>query len=81
MRSWSHRPQKFANSSSANLIPASGDQDHTISPHAWAALVSRCQKRPSHPAPNVRDDRDTPILTGRETRELRPVICPMAQVN
>jgi hypothetical protein len=27
-------------SSSANLIPASGDQDHTISPSAPAALVS-----------------------------------------
>jgi hypothetical protein len=29
-------------SSSADLIPASGDQDHTISPSAPAALVSRC---------------------------------------
>src|SRR6202000_2718509 len=28
-------------SSPANLIPASGDQDHTISPSAPAALVSR----------------------------------------
>jgi hypothetical protein len=29
-----------------------------------AALVLRCAKRPSHPAPNVRDDRDTPLFSG-----------------
>ena len=45
-----------------NLTPASGRQDHTTSPSASAALVSAPPKRPPHPAPNVRDDRDTPLL-------------------
>jgi len=44
------------------LIPASGDQDHAISPSALASLVSRGYQRPSHPAPNVRDDREAPLL-------------------
>jgi len=36
---------------SAGLIPASGDQDHTISPSALAPLVLRCLRvhRISHP--------------------------------
>jgi hypothetical protein len=54
-------------------------------PHDFAARSGRARlalpKRPSHPAPNVRDDRDTPLLIGRETRELKPVICPTAQVE
>ena len=37
-------------------------------PHDFAVRFRRVrlarQKRPSHPAPNVRDDRDTPLLTG-----------------
>jgi hypothetical protein len=41
----------------------------------------RCPKRPSHPAPNVRDDRDTPLFIGRETGELKPVICPTSQAE
>jgi hypothetical protein len=50
----------------ANLAPASGRQDHTISPSASVPVVS-AQKRlilpqPSHPASHVRDDRDTPLL-------------------
>jgi hypothetical protein len=64
----SHRGLRI--SSPANLIPASGDQDHTISPHALAALVLRCPKRPSHPAPNVRDDRDTPLFSGARRASL-----------
>jgi hypothetical protein len=44
-----------------NLTPASGRQDHTTSPSASAPLVfARCP-RPSHPVPNVRDDRETPL--------------------
>ena len=44
-----------------NLTPASGRQDHTTSPSASAPLVfARCS-RPSHPVPNVRDDRETPL--------------------
>jgi hypothetical protein len=49
-----------------NLTPASGRQDHTISPSACASLVSRCCPRPLHPAPNVRDDRETPLLSRRD---------------
>jgi len=40
-------------SSHASLIPASGDQDHTISPSAPTRFVSRAPTRPSHPAPRV----------------------------
>ena len=36
---------------SADLIPASLDQDHTISPSAMVSLVLRRHPRPSHPAP------------------------------
>jgi hypothetical protein len=51
---------------SANLTPASGRQDHTALPSArWRIRLSH-QKRPSHPAPNVRDDRDTPLLWARD---------------
>jgi hypothetical protein len=46
-----------------NLAPASGRQDHTISPSASAAFVNAQPKRPPHPAPNVRDDRDTPLFS------------------
>jgi hypothetical protein len=47
----------------ANLTPASRRQDHTTSPSAQAHS-SRARKRPSHPAPNVRDDREAPLLAG-----------------
>jgi hypothetical protein len=40
----------------AESAPASGRQDHTISPSA-----SR-HPRPSHPASNVRDDREAPLV-------------------
>ena len=43
----------------ARLIPASGDQDHTPSPSASAHIVC-APPRPSHPALDVRDDRDAP---------------------
>jgi hypothetical protein len=52
---------------SAHLAPASERQDHTTSPSAATsfvrALFARLTlPRPSHPVPNVRDDRDTPLL-------------------
>jgi hypothetical protein len=53
-----------------NLAPASGRQDHTISPSASAAFVNAQPKRPPHPASNVRDDRDTPLLWRRDTRKM-----------
>jgi hypothetical protein len=46
----------------ANLTPASRRQDHTTSPSAFAPFVFKHQKRPPHPAPYVRDDRDTPLM-------------------
>ena len=46
----------------ANLTPAKGRQDHTTSPSAHASFVCRGHWRPSHPAPNVRDDREAPLL-------------------
>src|ERR1700722_5024450 len=46
----------------ANLISASGYQDHTTSPSASDSIVNCCHLRPPHPALHVRDDRDTPLL-------------------
>ena len=46
----------------ASLTPASGRQDHTAWPSA-SMRSSRASKRPSHPAPNVRDDREAPLLS------------------
>jgi hypothetical protein len=49
---------------SRDLTSASGGQDHTPSPSVLArssARQARCDPtRPSHPAPNVRDDREAP---------------------
>src|SRR5438067_13922890 len=47
---------------SANLTPASGRQDHTALPSAISIVRLATSKRPPHPAPNVRDDRETPLL-------------------
>jgi len=49
--------------SSADLTPASRRQDHTTSPSASAPFVkSASASTASHP--NVRDDRDTPLVEG-----------------
>jgi hypothetical protein len=50
----------------ASLAPALGHQNHTASPSA-KDIVRRARiapdiLRPSHPASNVRDDRDTSLL-------------------
>ena len=45
------------------LIPASGDQDHTISPSAPASRVNRCQGVHRIP-PDVRDDAYAPPFRG-----------------
>jgi len=51
----------------ANLTPASGRQNHTTSPSASKALVSRSiAATASHP--NVHDDRETPLLWRRDRR-------------
>jgi len=49
---------------SQGLISASGYQDHTTSPSATTRFVFTCHRRPPHPAPNVRDDRETPLVRG-----------------
>ena len=56
----------------ADLASASGCQNHTTSPSASGSFVrvltARCDPmRPSHPAPNVRDDREAPLLIERGT--------------
>jgi hypothetical protein len=50
----------------ASLTPASGRQDHTTSPSARVRSRQQRTSRPSHPAPNVRDDRETPLVRGRD---------------
>ena len=47
---------------STDLIPASGDQDHTISPSAKASTRLTPPSRPSHPASDIRDDREAPSV-------------------
>jgi len=62
-------PPSSAELSPANLTPASGRQDHTTSPSASKRRSSSAQKRPPHPAPNVRDDRETPLERARDGGE------------
>jgi hypothetical protein len=59
---FSHR--RFANRSWQNLIPASGDQDHTILPSAPNAARLATPARPSHPVPTSVAIGQTP-LSGR----------------
>jgi hypothetical protein len=60
-------PARRAKRVFANLAPASGRQDHTTSPSAEMpfvrAKIALDTLRPSHPAPNVRDDREAPLLS------------------
>ena len=65
----------------ASLMPASRHQDHTTSPSAVALLVRQRHRVHRIPAPNVRDDRETPLLIGHGTREEQPLICPTAQAK
>jgi hypothetical protein len=46
-----------------DLTPASGRQNHTLSPYASAALVSRSFRVHRIP-PRVRDDREPPLSSG-----------------
>src|SRR5271167_3151980 len=52
--------------------------DFTVHGIATRQLATPC---PSHPASNVRDDRDTPLLSGAGRAELLKVICPTAQAE
>jgi hypothetical protein len=62
---------------SADLTPALGRQDHTISPYA-ICCSSDNTPRPSHPAAYVRDDREAPLLWLRDARII-VLICPTWQ--
>ena len=57
----------------ANLAPALERQDHTTSPSAQApfvrAIIALGDVRPSHPIPNVRDDREPPLYGDRDERK------------
>jgi hypothetical protein len=57
-----------------SLTPASRRQDHTASPSAPLAFVSR-KLRVHRIPPRVRDDRDPPLSSG-ETGGVMPLICP-----
>ena len=61
----------------ARGAPASGRQDHTTSPSA-SCCSSNNMPRPSHPASNVCDDRETPLLWQRDAGMI-VVICPTTQ--
>ena len=61
------------------VAPALGRQDHTTSPSA-SRHSSRDAPRPSHPASNVRDDREAPLLWRRDARMI-VVICPTTQAK
>jgi hypothetical protein len=58
----------------AKLMPASRHQDHTTWPSASRAFVVSRLTRPPPPAPNVRDDRETPLLIGHGMGRILPVI-------
>ena len=60
-----HRRRRDAISIVANLMPASRHQNHTTSPSAPCAARLAASSRPPHPAPDVRDDRDTPLMWDR----------------
>ena len=53
-------PRRLQDHQSANLISASGYQDHTTSPSASRGARLAHPKRPSHPALHVRDDASAP---------------------
>ena len=57
----------------ANLTPASRRQDHTTSPSAGDITRQLMSQRPLHPASNVRDDREAPLLWMRNGVNVRRV--------
>jgi hypothetical protein len=64
-----------------NLIPASGNRDHTISPSAVATFVSRSVRVHRIPAPRIATiGRNVPLHRGG-MREKVVVICPTAQAK
>jgi hypothetical protein len=60
-RACCHHPRCDCEAIVTELTPASGRQDHATSPSASSGARLAPPTRPPHPAPNVRDDRDTPL--------------------
>src|SRR5262245_38619771 len=58
----------------ADLMPASGHRDHTASPSANMRASSCAPSRPSHSAPDTRDDREAPLLQRARNEALIVVI-------
>jgi hypothetical protein len=52
----------------AGLMPASRHQDHTLSPSASHLVVCRRGHVHRIPCPTFRDDREAPLLSGRDAR-------------
>ena len=71
--------RRLAENFPQDLTPASGRRNHTLSPYASAALVSRSLRVHRIP-PRVRDDRDPPLSSG-ETRKAKSLICPTAKAE
>jgi hypothetical protein len=67
-RACCHRRRRDCRSIVAGLISASRYQDHAALPSALVRSSS-APRRPSHPAPHVRDDRETPLLWARNARK------------
>jgi hypothetical protein len=70
-----HRHPRGARKRFTNLAPASERQDHATSPSAHTPLVAQKiapgDVRPSRPVPDVRDDREPPLLWARDGRKHR----------
>jgi hypothetical protein len=58
-----------------DLTPASGGQDNTISSSANGTLVSRAGNVHRIPLPAFRDDRDPPLVPGRDAGETTIYFC------
>ena len=61
-------------------MPASRHQDHTTSPYAGDTIRLLALLHPSRPVPNVRDDREAPLVRDR-MRAAVLVIWPRAQAE
>ncbi len=54
-----------------SLVSSLGDRSRSSKNPPCDPIARKTLPRPSHPAPNVRDDRETPLLVGRDGRSCR----------